>query len=319
MATGETRSDPIAFRRDDVVLVLGAAWEWPRMLERLVEEQNHVGFAAATMIHDLIPVECPHFVSPRAVTVFTSYLHRVLRLSSVLVVVSDATKRSLEKWCAEQGITPPPLQIAYHGDGFHRPEVSSRPSSLPDGEFVLSVSTVEPRKNYYLLYQVVKQAKLEKTPIPRIVIVGRAGWKTGDLQDLLRNDATLRDSLTWLEDVSDSELTWLYEKALFTLFPSLIEGWGLPVSESISFGKFCISSNLSSMPEIAGDLIDYASPYDPAEWVRAIHRYSADPGLLAQRVDRIRREYQGRTWDDTARAIEAVLPIDRGRATIAEG
>jgi len=305
----EVKTESIAFRPDDVVVVLGAPWESARMLERLVREQQEHGFEVATMVYDLIPADYPQFVFPHTVELFTSALRKVLAFSSAITVISEATKRSLLHWCAEEGIEAPPITVTYLGDDFHRPDQSTRPAGFPDGDFVLAVSTVEPRKNYTVLYQAVQQARLDGVELPRIVIVGRAGWKTDDLQDLLRNDPSLAGRLIWLDRVQDEELAWLYENTLFTLFPSIIEGWGLPVSESIHFGKFCISSGLSSMPEIAGDLVEYVSPYDSAAWYRAIHRYASDRELLAAREERIRTDYRGRRWGETASQVRAALPL----------
>lgn len=308
-ALSRNRPERVVFRSDDAMIILGTVWENPRMLERVATEHERIGFDVATMVYDLIPLEHPEFVFKETVKQFNDYLTRILRLSAVVFVISDATKRVLEKWCENRGIVATSIQVTYLGDDFTRPEVSVRPKTLPPGEFVLAVSTVEPRKNYLVLYQAVKQAELEDKDLPMIVIVGRPGWRTSDLQELLKNDPALRGRLVWMNKVVDAELAWLYENALFTLFPSIIEGWGLPISESISFGKFCISSGLSSMPEIAGDLIAYASPYDPAAWAREIHRYHADRSLLNERVGRMLREYRARRWDDTAQTIEAALAV----------
>ena len=74
------------------------------------------------------------------------------------------------------------------------------------------------------------------------------------------------------ETPSDAELAFLYRNCRFTVFPSLYEGWGLPIGESLWFGKLCIASKTSSMPEVGGDLVDYVDPKDADSLQQAILR-----------------------------------------------
>jgi glycosyltransferase involved in cell wall biosynthesis len=293
----------------DVVMLLGTSWDSPALLDWLNAERDRVGFSVATMVYDLIPVEHPQFALPQTVPQFARYLTQIMTMSDIVFTISEATRRAVRSWCDTNRIAPPPLHVVALGDDFSVPTEVARPPGVPDGSFVLSVSTMEPRKNFMLLYQAVKQGDLDDRALPPIVIVGRAGWKTSDLQELLRTDPSIRHRLVWLDGVSDVELAWLYRNSMFTLFPSIVEGWGLPIAESIHFGRFCLSSGTSSMPEIAGDLIDYLSPFDAAAWARAIHDLAADPALLARKTERLVRGYRPRTWDQTATAIrDLVLP-----------
>jgi glycosyltransferase involved in cell wall biosynthesis len=82
---------------------------------------------------------------------------------------------------------------------------------------------------------------------------------------------------------------------LLTIFPSLAEGWGLPVAESLAHGKFCVASNRTSIPEVGGDLIDYFDPADEDQVVAKIERVLFEPGYLAAREARLRTEYRPRT------------------------
>ena len=79
---------------------------------------------------------------------------------------------------------------------------------------------------------------------------------------------------------------------------SLAEGWGLPIAESLQHGRFCLASNTSSMPEIAGDLIDYFSPYDARECCEIIYEY-ANGNKYVKRNELIKKEYRVFTWDES--------------------
>lgn len=104
-------------------------------------------------------------------------------------------------------------------------------------------------------------------------------------------------------DLSDSELRQAYRSCLFTVFPSLCEGWGLPIAESLIQGKFCVASNRTSIPEVGGDFVDYFDPSDEDEALAKIERLLFDPAYLVTREARLQDEYQPRTWADCMHAL----------------
>ncbi|MDT8349839.1 glycosyltransferase, partial [Roseomonas mucosa] len=91
---------------------------------------------------------------------------------------------------------------------------------------------------------------------------GRVGWLVADLMQQLENAEWLGGKIRLVRDPSDEELLALYRGCRFTLFPSLFEGWGLPVSESLALGRPCIASNRTSLPEAGGALARYFDPDD---------------------------------------------------------
>ena len=114
------------------------------------------------------------------------------------------------------------------------------------------------RKNHGLLYQAWRRLILQfGAKIPPLVLAGRMGWATRDVLQQIHDDPVVRDRIIVLFDVSDEELSWLYRNCQFTLSVLHYEGWGLPVAESLVYGKYCICTNATSVPEVAGDLVDY--------------------------------------------------------------
>lgn len=298
---------PVTFRSDDTVLILGAMWGSRELPDAMVGAWRTHRFDVAALVYDLIPVDYPQFYNEGFPEQYEHYLDRVLEMSSRVFVISRATRRSLEKHCIDRGTSPPPTDVIHLGDGAVFSGQPVRPQGLPEGDFVLAVSTFEPRKNHEVLYRAVKHARLRGITLPRVVVVGSPGWLTHELQTVVATDPDTRDAFIWRSRTTDSELVWLYENALFTLYPSIAEGWGLPIAESMHFGKFCITSDASSMPEVAGDLADYLSPYDPAAWAERIAHYATDRTSLAEREARIRSEYAPRSWDDAAADIRRRL------------
>jgi len=107
--------------------------------------------------------------------------------------------------------------------------------------------------------------------------------------------------------LSDAELREAYRSCLFTVFPSLCEGWGLPIAESLAHGKFCVASNRTSIPEVAGDFIDYFDPSDDDDALAKIERLLLDPSYLMAREARLRTQYRPRSWADCVRGLMGKL------------
>ncbi len=101
-----------------------------------------------------------------------------------------------------------------------------------------------------------------------------------------------------MNHVSDAELNWLYDHCKFTLYPSLYEGWGLPIVESFNHGKACIASNTSSMPEAGQGLAVHLDPMDFSAWYQQVLQFVDQPQRLADVESRIREHYQPRSWDE---------------------
>jgi glycosyltransferase involved in cell wall biosynthesis len=190
--------------------------------------------------------------------------------------------------------------------------------------YILFVSTIEIRKNHRLLVRVWQRllARHGADAIPVLVFAGQVGWMVDDLLADLAASGYLGGKVEHRPGLSDEELDEAYRGCLFTVFPSLCEGWGLPIAESLAHGKFCLASNRASIPEVGGDLIDYFDPSDDDDALAKVERLLFEPGYLAAREARLRAEYRPCTWADCAHSLvlqlnpeapkaEALLPGDQ--------
>jgi glycosyltransferase involved in cell wall biosynthesis len=196
------------------------------------------------------------------------------------------------------------------GSGFRHPPTAGEQAvvSLPQ-RYVLFVSTIELRKNHRLLVR-VWQRLLERhgtNLVPNLVFAGKIGWLVDDLLDDLEASDYLNGKIILLRNLSDAELQQAYHSCLFTVFPSLSEGWGLPIAESLAHGKFCVASNHTSIPEAGGNLVDYFDPLNEDDALAKIERPLIDPSYLAAREAQLRAEYRVRTWGDCVRALIEAL------------
>ena len=110
-----------------------------------------------------------------------------------------------------------------------------------------------------------------------------------------------------MHNMNDKELAWLYENCLFSVYPAFYEGWGLPVAESLLRGVPVLTSNTSSIPEIAGDLLEYFSPYSSEEIMLALNKYYSNPKILATKTAEIKKKYKPTLWDESYRQVSDFL------------
>ena len=162
------------------------------------------------------------------------------------------------------------------GDSTARGAPPAAVKNLGAGEFWLSVGTIEPRKNQRLLVQAyARYIEAGGNPMP-LVLAGGKGWLMEDFQEYLVN-LGISDRVILTGYVSDNELIWLYRNCYASLYPSLFEGFGLPVLEGMQFGAPTLSSNATSMPEVAGDAAILLAPDSPEAWTKAMLDLASDP------------------------------------------
>ncbi|HEN3576611.1 TPA: glycosyltransferase, partial [Yersinia enterocolitica] len=131
------------------------------------------------------------------------------------------------------------------------------------------------------------------------------------LQDIAL-DPRIKDKIKIFNNIEDSMLSLLYRNSLFSVYPSLYEGWGLPVSESLAYGKFCLASNAASIPEAGGDFIEYISPWDVVGWTEALKKYIYNKELLLDKEYSIKNYYKVNSWSISAETIfEQVKAINK--------
>ncbi|MEO8911698.1 MAG: glycosyltransferase family 1 protein [Candidatus Saccharimonas sp.] len=292
--------------KGDTVVMIGAAWNDHRVLDAVIKRKKQVGFRISQHINDILPIYQPQLFADELPLVFNPYVENVVKNADIITVISEATKRDLSIYCSERHIEPPLIEVLRLGDNPEIRGVATRPEGVHVNEYILAVGTFEVRKNYILLYQAYKLAQIEVRKIPPLIIVGRKGWLSSDIRHMLERDPFAKENIVWLSDVSDEEVKWLYQNCLFTVFPSIAEGWGLPVAESLQNGKFCLSSGVSSMLEIGNGLVDYFLPYDARECMEKILYYYEEDRYIAKNK-KVLEKYTTFTWDDSYSQLNSIL------------
>jgi glycosyltransferase involved in cell wall biosynthesis len=306
----------------DVVVSLGEKWDfWDGATHYWRLKQTH-GFRTAWMIYDLIPVLFPQFYGPGFGERYTHWLTDALWTTDLVLVGSESTRTDVQRFCLKKGVPVPPIASVRYGEDLPATGVPQPPAALARESgtpFVLCVGTVEARKNQILLYHVWRRLLERDGPeaTPKLVIVGARGWMGQQVAYLAGTDPVTRDHILFLSGCGDAELRWLYENCLFTAYPSHYEGWGLPVAESLAYGKYCVAGNRSSIPEAGGGLIGLHDP-DSVGQCLALVTAALDPAFRAARETDIRRGYRRRSWSECARQMADALAEAFGPAILKE-
>ena len=295
------------FEPGDVYISLGLDWD-QKDLNYLYAHKKEIGFKVLLFCYDIIPVKFPHLCVGDVSSAFSRYFADAAWCADEFLCISRCSRNDLHSLLDELYTPIPQLSVVKLGCEFpksvseeHAPEVSE----LLGKPFLLFVSTIERRKSHETLYRAYTRLVDQgvTAALPLLVFVGMPGWGVNDLLNDIHLDPRTKDFIKILHHVSDSDLIALYEHALFTVYPSLYEGWGLPVAESLAKGKFCLASNAASIPEVGGNLIEYLDPWNVQEWADRIFFYIDNRQELSEKEEAIRSNYKPTKWQSTAGQI----------------
>ncbi len=263
-----------------------------------------VGRYVAT-IHDMVPLIQPQWVTRRHRWVVTAAYHRLRRQADLVIVPSESTKadvvRHLRLNPARIAVVPWGCEARFQPtqDREHFAAVQQR-YRLP-ARYLLFVGTLEPRKNLTTLLHAYAMLRAERRGDDlKLVVVGRLGWLYDDIFTTVKTLA-LAEEVIFTGFVDDDDLPDLYRGASVFVFPSLYEGFGLPILEAMASGLPVVASNTASMPEVAGDAAILVDPHDPRAIAEAMGRVLAEDKLREAMIQKGRERARLFTWDSVAR------------------
>ena len=282
----------LSFGRDDRLSTLArdAVW-YPFVLGRkrdadLLHCPTYRGPVDSTLplvvtVHDLAVFRHPDAFNRWTRTYSPRVVPRVLAAARRIIAVSEFTRRELVEL-----LHVPDEKIRVVPNGVDEEFTSYGPAA--EGEYVLAVGTLEPRKNLPRLVEAARRNHVE------LRIVGARGWGGVELPD---------NGVRWLGEVSDADLARLYRGALCVAYPSVYEGFGIPVLEAMACGAPVVTSRGTAMEEVADGAAVLVDPSDPAELAAGIERAAAERDTLVVRGLERARAFR---WDAVADATVAV-------------
>ncbi|OYV33087.1 MAG: hypothetical protein B7Z81_11875 [Acidocella sp. 20-61-6] len=295
----------VTFAPGDWLINLGSSWNAPYQPAALAHLQGS-GVRFAVTVCDLIPELFPEWSAADTLREFRTWMSDTLPAADFLFAISRNTEADLRRFFSQNAMPIPPVKTLPMGGARHMKTVVTPPPLRP---FVLFVSTIEVRKNHALMFRVWKQllARHPDAQIPDLVFAGKPGWLTNDLRSQFENANWLGGKIRFCESPTDAELSRLYQQCMFTVYPSLYEGWGLPVSESLSFGKTVAASNRASIREAGGDFCTYFDPENLTEATDIIGGLIGAPERIAALERHIAQNYNPPGWGDVATVlVEAI-------------
>ena len=296
----------IKFRQGAYLINLGTSWWLQNYFLQVRAAKETSGIHYIPFVHDMIPVMTPEHCVQRLTQDFISWALGVYAHADHFLTNSKASRDDLIKVGKTLGyeVREDQVQVIRLNADFRKP-LSEVPMAetmkrygLRESSYVLFVSTIESRKNHMAAFkawlELMRKHGAEQTL--KLVCVGNRGWLNDEVFAMLENSAELRSRIMMVSGVSDPDLANLYKGCAFTLYPSSYEGWGLPVTESLCYGKPALLSDSSSLPEAGGDFADYFKLGDQAGLVAKLEQLMFDTQYRQQRQDNIVANFQPRPW-----------------------
>lgn len=239
----------------------------------LARLRQRAGARFICLIHDLIPVQFPEYARPGQAEKHLRRIRNAAQFADALIVNSAVTRDALQCQIDRAGRAPPVLVAPFGTD---------LPTAAPDAApplprpYFVCVGTIEARKNHLLLLNVWRQlaAELgERTPF--LVLIGRRGWETENVVDMLERCPALRPCVIEHGALSDAAMVPLLAGARALLLPSFAEGFGFPVIEALALGVPVLCSDVPALRETGGGIPEFLDPLDGPGWRSAILDYAA--------------------------------------------
>lgn len=309
----ESHDPGMLFASGDVFISIGLDWD-NSFSKHFYALRKQKGVRVVTCCYDLIPVIYPQYCVNDVARIFTSYFLDLADGSDLILCISKQSEKDLNDMLDSTGGARPLTQVFQLGDNVPfatSGEGSPTVKAICQEPFILFVSTIERRKNHEVLYRAYHLLCSEgkRADLPKLVFVGMEGWGVGELMKDIELDPLVQGLIVRLNHVSDDELRVLYESALFCVYPSLYEGWGLPVGEALSLGKAVICSNRGSLPEVGGEFVWYVNPWDPQGWAREIYKMATNVEWRSSIEAKVRKEYRPRKWSEAAASVKNAIDL----------
>ena len=259
-------------------------------------------------VHDRAPLVVPQLYNIKSrVWHWFINIPKLLKRADKLIAVSEFTKTSLIKKLKvpAEKITVAPLGVDH--ENYHpnlkidRLREVRNSYGLP-GDFVLFLGTVEPRKN---LARLIEAIETQANPIS-LVIAGRLGWKYGPLLKQIERSPKRR-FIKLLGYVPEADKPYIMKLARVFAYPSMYEGFGLPVLEAMAVGTPVLTSNVSSLPEVAGDSALLVNPYNVSEIADGLKRLHTDTQLREHYIAKGLERSNQFTWSKCAVIVKSVI------------
>jgi len=286
---------PLFLRKKGVDVFHGPAFMIPLLNGKI---------GAVVTIHDIVSFRMPSTIPKKYALYMQLLIRTVAKRANMVITVSEFNKRELMD-CLN--VPESKIKVVHHGvSPMFKPDNDAAKRELLKAKFgvrknyMLFVSNLEPRKNLVRLMEAFDQARAKLNGEYQLVICGKKGWL---YKEILKTYEKLRgqDDIIITNYVNEDDLLGLYQNADMFVFPTLYEGFGLPVLEAMASGAPVITSNVSSLPEIAGDAAELINPLNVEEISNAMLKLAASSDTRMEMRKKGFAQAAKFSWGETAR------------------
>lgn len=295
----------------DKLFIPWGEW-WDQDWLDILKDFSSKGVELYPVSHDVLPMIVPQFSGNSSS--LEKFVSQIFPISQTVLIVSQSSKTDLLEWMQKQKLKIPAIKVFRIGEDFtfkkdnlNTTELEAKYNVKKD-DYLVYVSTIEPRKNHLLLYYTYKLASSRNIKLPKLVIIGRIGHDMGNIIKIIKDDPEINNSISIENNVDDSDLNWLYQNSKFAVTSSFYEGWGMSVLESITRGKPVVCSNTSSLIEMPDDCVIRFNPISTDECLSAIQEMM-QPEVLKKYIKNTKK-YTPHSWDASFKQVVNILDGD---------
>jgi glycosyltransferase involved in cell wall biosynthesis len=293
----------VSLAPDDILVCVGWQWQYDMAWLKIVKAETRFKFVL--LCHDILMLLWPTLYGSHRVSAFRKWIEEIMPLADLVIFTTETARADTVHYCDAH-------RIAIRSSRVVRPGVEKLPrrfgaAQLPSGieaeHYALCVGVLDRRKGHRLLYEIWLRLLAEGVPQHarfKLVLVGEPHGIDAELLHAIQDEGRLDHSLKLLQRVGDAELAELYFGSAFCLFPSLYEGYGLPIIEAFNYGKAVIASTGGALPEVVGGLSPCLDPSDSEAWYRTLKAWILNPAIRRPYEEAIKATFRHPDWDEAA-------------------
>lgn len=300
--------------KNDILIIPGASWWVFNLQDGLNEVKANLG-RVVIIIYDLIPLTHPHFFTGWLLNNFTSKFSLTTSTTDLFIAISQTTEDTLKQYLFEK--IPSKIPATSHfllGADLDLIDQTlhvrkSLETLFSESKPYLCVGTIEPRKNHVFLLDAFDKIWKNNHDV-HLCIVGCYGWKSEILEERISKHPLFGRNLRWFKDLNDTELSFCYKNSKALIFPSIIEGFGLPLIEALHYGCPVMASDIPVFREIGGDNCSYFSIDSPDDLISEINHFES-LGILSGTKQT--GDFEWINWEDSALQFYTIIAEHFGR------
>ena len=293
---------PEQIPQGSVFFEIDSVWAVPLKRYYLLPLLKRRGVKIAVLIYDIIPILFPQFTSEDNYVRFWQYFESEMIYADLVFTNSKYVADSIKKVLTDIHYPIPerfivvPLGSDFVFCSKTDPNINQKVKAIAEtNPYLLTVSTIEVRKNHKLILDTYDLFLRENTDL-NIIFAGRTGWKVDDLLERMHNHPDFNKRIFHFEGLNNETISFLYQSAYYTVFPTYTEGFGIPAVESLISETPVLLSDIPVLREIAGDYAEFFDPEKPKELFDLIENGLRNPKIYQSKKEII-HNYKPVTWE----------------------